>query len=50
MKQIWKGIEHRLSDNSSNELMFNKIKDDYEIALTLVWHKFELNYKGRRTI
>ena len=46
LKQIPKMIEDRLSRNSSNENLFNKIKKDYNDAIKLSGYNYEIKFKS----
>ena len=46
LKQIPKMIEDRLSRNSSNENLFNKIRKDYNDAIKLSGYNYEIKFKS----
>lgn len=52
IKQLPTSISKRLSDNSSNEIIFNEAKEEYEVALKESGYneslKFAPNQKGKR--
>ena len=46
-KHVPKGIEHRLSNNSSNKEIFERNKQEYEEALKNDGYRINLEYRGR---
>ena len=46
-KHIPKGIEHRLSNNSSNKDIFERSKQEYEEALKNDGYRIKLEYRNR---
>ena len=46
-KHVPKGIEHRLSNNSSNKEIFERSKQEYEEALKNDGYRINLEYRGR---
>ena len=46
-KQIPKGIEHRLSNNSSNKDIFERSKQEYEEVLKNDGYRIKLEYRDR---
>ena len=46
-KHIPKGIEHRLSNNSSNKDIFERSKQEYEEALKNDGYRIKLEYRDR---
>ena len=49
-KHVPKGIEHRLSNNSSNREIFERTKQEYEEALKNDGYRVNLEYKNRDRI
>ena len=46
-KHVPKGIEHRLSNNSSNREIFERSKQEYEEALKNDGYRVNLEYRDR---
>ena len=46
-KRVPKGIEHRLSNNSSNKAIFERSKQEYEEALKNDGYRINLEYRDR---